>query len=522
MPKEVLKNLKPRKYQQEIFENCIDKNCLVVLPTGVGKTLIALMLTIQRQKSFPGTKTLFLAPTRPLAEQHLSYFEKNLPELFAEMTLFTGKIDAKKRKELWEYADIIFSTPQCISNDLKKGLYDLNQVSLLIEDESHRCLKNYAYTYIAKKYLEQSQNPRVLGLTASPGTDKETIKTIALNLGIESIELRTRDSIDVKEYLQDLEFNVIKIEFPEEIRKITEIIKKMYNSRIEELKNRKLLFEPPTKTNILKLQANIMKNITGGNKHFNMLVGASICAQAIKLSYLIELLETQTLFSAENYIKTMFKQASANTSRAVKTITKDPSFNSAYIKLTELISLGLEHPKLLELKSIIEESINNDPKNKTIVFTQYRDTVVKITEELNKIPGIKAKMFVGQAKKEGSGLSQKEQQQIMIEFKEGTINTIVATSIAEEGLDIPEVNAVIFYEPIPSAIRKIQRAGRTARLMKGKLIILLTLDTLDEIFYFASMSKEKRMYRSLDSIKQELDSGIPLEKKDKKEQKTLF
>ena len=110
----------------------------------------------------------------------------------------------------------------------------------------------------------------------------------------------------------------------------------------------------------------------------------------------------------------------------------------------------------------------------------------------------------------------------MEEFRQGKINVICATSIAEEGLDIPEVNSVIFYEPIPSAIRKIQRAGRTARLMKGKLIILLTLKTLDEIFYYASISKEKKMYKSIESIKKDLDQGKLITTKPKPEQETLF
>ena len=209
MPNKVLTTIKPRKYQQDIYDNCKDKNCLVVLPTGIGKTLIALMLCINRQKAVPGSKCVFLAPTRPLAEQHLEYFKKHLPELFAHMELFTGKIHARKRKELWERADIVFSTPQCISNDLKNQLYDMKEVSLLIEDECHRCLKNYSYTYVARTYHEHAKNPRVLGLTASPGTDKETITKIAQNLGIEAIELRTRDSDDVKEYLQDEGFRSI-------------------------------------------------------------------------------------------------------------------------------------------------------------------------------------------------------------------------------------------------------------------------------------------------------------------------
>ncbi len=520
-----LLNIKPREYQQNIFETCKDKNCLVVLPTGIGKTLIALMLSIHTQQKYPATKSLFLAPTRPLAEQHLSYFKKHLPDLFAELTLFTGKTNAENRKKLWETSDIIFSTPQCIQNDLKNSNYNLETVSLLIIDESHRCLKNYAYTYVTNKYKEQTKNGKVLGLTASPGTDRITIELIANNLGIETIEIRTRESEDVKPYLKELEFKIIKVEFPEEFKLITSLIKKLYNKKIQELKNRKLLFEPPTKTNILKLQAKIMNQIHTGNRNFNLLSGVSAGAQAIKLSHLIELLETQTLYSTHNYIKSLFEQSYQNKSKAVQQIVKNPDFNKAYLKINELLSRKIEHPKLLELKNIVEKAIIKNRNNKIIIFSQYRDTVKKICDEINKIEGINAKVFVGQAKKVDTGLSQKEQQELINKFKTGEINTLVCTSIAEEGLDIPEVNSVIFYEPIPSAIRKIQRAGRTARLMKGQLIILLTLETLDEIFYYASLSREKKMYRTIEKIKEELDNGKSFVKETNKKsegQKTLF
>src|SRR3989344_5080234 len=516
-------NIKPREYQEKIFESCKEKNCLVVLPTGLGKTLIALMLSVHTQRSFPGTKTLFLAPTRPLAEQHLTYFKKHLPELFAEFALFTGKINADKRKELWESSDIIFSTPQCLKNDLINNLYNLENVSLLIIDESHRCLKNYAYTSVAEKYKEQAINKKVLGLTASPGTDRKTIEQIAKNLGIETIEIRTRESEDVKPYLEELDFKVIRLEFPQEFKEIDAVFKKLYQRKIEELKNRKLLFEPPTKTNVILLQKKLMQQIFSGNKNFNVLSGVSACAQAIKLSHAIELLETQTLSSVSKYIKNMYEQSAQKKSKAVQQIVKNEEFNRANIAISELLAKNIEHPKLLEVKSIIENIIKQYPQNKTIIFSQYRETVVKIAEEVNNIPGIKAKIFIGQAKKLGIGYSQKEQQEIMSEFRVGTINVICATSIAEEGLDIPEVNTVIFYEPIPSAIRKIQRAGRTARLMKGELIILVTNDTLDEIFHYASKSRERKMYKAIENIKKDLDQGYSFHSKSEiEEQKKLF
>lgn len=201
-----LKNIQPREYQQKIFQNCINKNCLVILPTGLGKTLIALMLAIRRMETFPGKKVVFLAPTKPLAEQHLNYFKKHLPELFGEMQLFTGEVSAGNREKLWETSDIVFSTPQCVANDLKNNLYDLSEVCLLIEDEAHRCVKNYDYNFIARNYMENSKNPRIIGLTASPGSDLQQIKEICRNLSIEAVESRTRDSPDVKEYLQGADF----------------------------------------------------------------------------------------------------------------------------------------------------------------------------------------------------------------------------------------------------------------------------------------------------------------------------
>lgn len=513
MPNETLQNLKPRKYQSEIYESCKDKNCLVVLPTGIGKTLIALMLAIHRQKAFPASKVLFLAPTRPLAQQHLGYFKKYLPELFADLQLFTGQVHSEKRTEIWQTADIIFSTPQCIGNDLKKGIYDLSEVSLLIEDECHRCLKNYSYTYVAEQYKKQAKNPRILGLTASPGTDRKTIEQVAKNLNIESIELRTRESEDVKEYIQELDYELIRVDFPEEFERIKTPLKAIFQKKVEELKNRKLLFKPPIKTFILECQSNIMRAISSGNRNFNLFSGASACSQAIKVEHAIELLETQTLESLNEYMTGIFESAIKQESKAVQHLVKMPEFNQAYTFLQELLARKLEHPKLLELKSIIEEKAKNNPKLKAIIFTQFRSTASKISREMNSISGITAKIFVGQAKKmtgKGkdrieTGLSQKEQHAMIEEFAEGKINILVATSIGEEGLDIPEVSSVIFYEPIPSAIRRIQRAGRTARLQKGELIILLTRDTRDESYHYASIAKEKKMHSAIKSIKESLD-----------------
>jgi len=501
--------LTPRKYQSTIYETCKKEDCLVILPTGTGKTLIAAMLTIQRFKKYPLQKILILAPTKPLIEQHFDSFKKNLPEDWADMQLFTGKTPATKRKEIWETAEFVFSTPQCITNDIKKELYKLDEVSLLVVDECHRCLKNYAYNNIAQRYKMQATNPRVLALTASPGGDKKTISTVCNNLGVSAVEIRTRESPDVKPYLQDLEFEKIEVDFPSSFLEIKILLEIIYNRKISELKHRRVLFGHPSKTMLLKTQSRLMQEIKK-KKDLNKMLAVSATATALKISHALTLLETQTLSSFIAYLKDLFKQAAEKKSKAVQKLTKSPEFTKAF-SLAQLLTQ--EHPKLDKLKEITKTQFKENPESKIIIFAQFRETVRTISEELNKLPKIKAENFVGQAiknhaKGKTTGLKQKEQKEIIEKFKRGKINVLVATSIAEEGLDIPEVNEVIFYEPIPSAIRKIQRTGRTARLSKGKLKILITKKTLDETFHYVAYHKEKRMHSAIQQIKKDFENPI--------------
>jgi len=514
-----LQNISPREYQSKIFETCIDYNTLIVLPTGIGKTLIALMVVIERMQKFPLNKIVFLAPTRPLAEQHLNYFKKHLPELFADMQLFTGKVNAENRKEIWKTADIIFSTPQCVSNDLKNNLYNLNEVSLLIEDECHRCLKNYAYNYVAQEYKKQAPEEiqRIIGMTASPGSDKKKIKEICKNLNIERVELRSRDDIDVKKYLQKLEFEKIDVIFPPEFEEIRILLKIIYDGYIDELKNRSLLYGPINKISLIELQKKLFARSSSGNTNFNILLGISACASAIKILHAIELLETQTLTSFNTYLRKLFKEASQKKSKGVQRLVKKQEFNQAFIISSELLTKGREHPKLQRAIELVKEEKQNNDKSKIIIFAQFRETSAILCKKINdelKNHGVKAKIFVGQAIKSDvhgskSGLNQKEQKQIIEDFSDSNnpVNVIVSTSIGEEGLDIPEVNSVIFYEPVSSAIRKIQRAGRTARLMAGKLKILVTKNTRDEAYYWSAFHKEKKMYSAIKSINEDIDAG---------------
>mgnify|MGYP001606982355 FL=1 len=242
------------------------------------------------------------------------------------------------------------------------------------------------------------------------------------------------------------------------------------------------------------------------------MIGMSLCAQAIKISHAQELLETQTLSGLKDYLEGLQQQAIEKKSKGVQTLVNSPEFKASLLSVKGLLNNGIEHPKIEELRALIESEFEEDEKSKIMVFSQFRETASTIAKKLNENNKIKASVFIGQAKKKqggvSTGLSQKEQRQVIEDFKSGVVNVLCSTSIGEEGLDIPEVNAVYFYEPIPSEIRKIQRAGRTARLMPGKLAILITKNTRDEAHHYASIAREKKMHRTIADVKKDLKNRV--------------
>ncbi|MGC8999354.1 MAG: helicase-related protein, partial [Candidatus Bathyarchaeia archaeon] len=136
-----------------------------------------------------------------------------------------------------------------------------------------------------------------------------------------------------------------------------------------------------------------------------------------------------------------------------------------------------------------------------LIFTQYRDTATHLVEKLKTVPGVRVERFVGQASKHNDkGLTQEEQTERIRMLEKGELNVLVATSIAEEGLDMPAVDHVIFYEPIPSEIRYIQRRGRTGRKAPGKVTILAANESLDMIYFYASKKRVEKMRRIVETL----------------------
>jgi Fanconi anemia group M protein len=509
-------NVEQREYQIKIAEAAAKNNTLVVLPTGLGKTVIALILMAKKLKKTDG-KILFLAPTKPLVLQHSQFLRQHLTVDEKSIVVFTGEVSPSERKEKWEQARIIVSTPQVIENDLLSKRIDLKDVSFIVFDEAHHAVGVYSYVFVSEMYQKQRDDGLVLGMTASPGNDVAKILEVCKNLGIDNIEIRTKYDPDVKPYVHDLKITWKEVPLPNEFAYTIQLLRKSLSERLKLLKEVGVIESSSVsltnRKKLLEAQRKIQTELRSKAKPPKILFkAASVQSEAMKIHYSIELLQTQGVNALKNYFQRMGKEAvSKDGSKASRNIISDSNITEAvaYVK-----SLDVEHPKLQEIVKIVRRQFEAKPDSKIIVFTHYRDTSSYVVKLLENVENARPVRFIGQAGKENDkGLTQKQQARVIKDFKGDTYNVLIATSVAEEGLDIPSTDLVVFYEPIPSEIRSIQRRGRTGRKMPGKVIILIAKGTPDEAYYWAAKRKEKRMRSELELLRSKIgkkfeDAGL--------------
>lgn len=490
-----IKEFTPRAYQENIFRTTKERNTLVCLPTGTGKTKNAILLAVHRLNSFPNTKALILSPTKPLSNQICEECKSSTTIPASQITLLTGLVKPEERKKLFEHSLIIVATPQTIANDIKNNLISLNGTSLLVIDECHRSKQRFANTIVASHYMQQSHYPLILALTASPGASREKIQEICKNLHVEDVEIRTEQDEDVLPYMQKKEMEYIKIDLPVEIKEAAALITEVYQEKLRMLKS--FGITKPTalinKRDMLLLQKRFQGELKRGNKR--AFAALSLVAQVIKVNYLLELVETQSIKAAEKYITKLREE----TSKAAKVILNHAKIQALLAKIEKLKQT--HHPKLLKTREIIAKMLQQDSKAKAIVFANYRSTVDELKELLSTVPGAKPTILVGQK----LGFSQKEQLQIIDRFNNNVSNILIGTSITEEGLSIGSLDLAIFYDHTGSEIRKIQRSGRVGRIKPGKVIYLAAKGTRDEAMLWTSVRKERKMQDILRSMKQKIE-----------------
>lgn len=513
--------IEARLYQQVLAADVLKKgNTMIVAPTALGKTIVATLVAADRLEKVKNSKILVLAPSKPLAIQHESTFKEFLT---VPCSSITGAVKTDERVKRWEESQIICATPQTVESDLLKGRYSLKDVSLVVFDECHHGVGSYSYVYLASRYVKESKFNLILGLTASPGSDKEKIKEVCDNLYIQSIVVKTEEDNDVRPYFNPVAIDWVRVKMSSELEKIKTHIDKALKIRLKGLKNMGVIRTVSVnKLDILKARGRVQSAIARSvNPKKECFQAISILSAVINIQHSQELIETQGVVTFNKYVARLRKKKT----KAAKSLIQDPNFGKAIYLARKAEKHGLEHPKLKKVTDIIKKELGQNGQtklqsdryvkdvdqksSKIMVFTQYRDSLEMIHQKLEK-EGIKSAKFFGQASRDGEkGLTQKEQKEIIKAFKIGEYDVLLSTSVAEEGIDIPAVDLVILYEPVPSEVRMIQRRGRTGRKRSGRVKVLITNGTRDEGYYWASVNKERRMKHQLidPDVLEELNSN---------------
>ncbi len=495
--------LEERAYQENIARSCLERSTLIVLPTGMGKTVVALLVIAEVLKQGKG-RVLFMAPTKPLVEQHSAFLKGHVG---AKIGLMTGEVAPPDREWTWYHEDVVVSTPQVVGNDLRHERASLEDFGLLVFDEAHRAVGDYAYVAVGQTYKEVGG--LVLGMTASPGSDPERILEVCRNLGIEGVEIRTEYDPDVVSYMHDVRVDRVRVDMPVSTRRIRDLLRSAFEEVAQGLRERGFLRERRRATvkDILAAQREVQRRLSRGEKNYHLYTAASALAVALKINHAVELVETQGLVALRSYVDRLKEESQEEgSSKASKVIFKIPKVQEAF-KLAR-VTLP-EDPKVAKVLEVLEEQFSGKPDSKVILFTHYRDTAELMVRQIREKPWAKPFRFVGQADRGNDvGLRQREQVELVEKFKTGEYNVMVATSVAEEGLDIPSTDLVVFYEPIPSEIRTIQRRGRTGRNRPGRVVVVITRDTRDEAYMYSARRKEKRMHDELDRLREMLKQRI--------------
>ncbi|MGY5858091.1 MAG: ERCC4 domain-containing protein [Candidatus Thorarchaeota archaeon] len=493
-----------RSYQVTLADVATRESTMIVLSTGLGKTVIAALVAAKRLSKIPNSKVLFLAPSRPLVDQQARFLKRVLDLEEGLVVCLTGQDSPDSRRSSWHEARVIVMTPQALQNDLIQSSYDLSEVSLVVFDEAHRGVGNYAYTFVAELYERHGRDVRSLGITASPGHQAEHIKTVCENLRLTHVEVRSESSKDVKEYIVSVDSEVHYIRLPPEIEVLRDILYSIMNDYREPIvehgfrlpEGRRL-----TRNEILRTQSAVRKEIGSYTKPPRALffVIRNLTA-LIRTVHLLEFVGTQGLMPTQRYIQGIYEEIrNKKTSKGVQDLVSKSEFQQFESLLNALIAKGYRHPKADALLEIVSDQLSTDLDSRILIFTRFRDTAVEVTETLNQLDDARVSRFVGQSSRgKDKGFSQKKQVEVLEGFRNNEFNILVATQVGEEGLDIPECNLVIFYDCVPSVVPYIQRKGRTGRRAPGRVVIFVAKETHDEFYHWSVMSKLKKMPKALE------------------------
>jgi len=467
------------KYQADLVKPIasIDNqnNWFIALPTGLGKTYIALQLI---DFFYAFGSVLLMAPTNPLLVQHFETFKKCIR--FADEIDFVKGGRPDKREEIWKKRGIFIATPQTVQNDLRCGRLNFSDFSLAIFDEAHLTVGQHAYVRVAE--FATAQKVRIVAMSASPGKKAKKAQ-LQHNLNIGKWAVKKESSKDVLPYVFPKE-EIIRVDNPSRalleliseierhlLRKSEYFYQKGFSVNPDKIMRRKDL-------DALKLQIN--EKDFWRRKWYSAQLGLYY-----RWFYIYRVIVTEGYQVALRYMKRIEKQSENYSDRSpLKKMCQGLIFKKLKFKLTALIAEGELHPKekaLLELLDYIWR-----PKDSIVVFGNSQQTNQYLAEMINRsdllIAG-QAELIAGR-----KFMTAREQSKILKDFADKEFGILISTTVLELGMHLPVLNALVSYSVPQTDISYVQRWGRVGRVCAGKVYVIMVKHDFDRSMFFAAKS----------------------------------
>lgn len=435
---------------------------------------------------------IFLAPTRPLVTQQVvacsEIMGSGLPE--SDVAQLEGSVSVESRESLWRTKRVFFCTPQVVENDIRSGICPATDIVCVVVDEAHRAASsNYAYARVIHMLDERRGSVRVVGLSATPGTDRRSIQNVIRNLKICRVEYRGEESSDIAEYVHEKDVEVIQCgngmnddstcsssEFMLSSERLERYLMELLQLMGNVLQQNSLLVSSnPSYINAFVLNE-AEATCADDRNHIPSRVDANHALSLAK--FLVEgkrllaaygsgklLTHLKTLPRASSNMDVMLREHPSYTAMMELLLLRDKSGTSEQAHKGGSqnrggVSIRARAAKIAMLKKILQEHFDKQCSSRVIIFVNLRATVMEIVIELSHCVGIRANQFIGQGNSTSTGSvrgqSQAEQQAVVQAFNKGQFNVLVATSIAEEGLDIAEVDLIVSFDVVTSPVRMLQ------------------------------------------------------------------
>jgi ATP-dependent DNA helicase MPH1 len=510
-----------RDYQYNIVQRGLFHNLLVALPTGLGKTFIAATIMLNWFRWTVDAQMVFVAPTKPLVSQQVEACFSIVGIPRSQTTMLTGNVQPAIRAEEWQSKRVFFMTPQTLIHDLKTGICDPRRLVLLVVDEAHRATGNYAYVEVVTFLRRFNSSFRVLALTATPGASVEAVQNVVDGLAIARVEIRTEESLDIRQFVHARNIDIEVFENSEELSMSLDLFSKALQPLLNQLVSLNAYWgrDPSSLTafGLTKARQQWMGSDAAKKGGFALKGRANaIFSVLASLAHAIELLKFHGIGSFYRNLMNFENSTSdgSNNGKYAKQIANDEHFKKLTNRLQGWVGSAdfVGHPKLSYLKMVVLNHFMDAGEGhgmaagrlpsdtRIMIFVHYRDSAEEVTRVLQRHePMIRPHVFVGQTgAKASEGMDQKTQLDVIEKFKAGKYNTIVATSIGEEGLDIGEVDLIVCYDSSSSPIRMLQRMGRTGRKRAGNIVLLLMKGKEEDSYMKAKDSYEKMQHMIAD------------------------